>query len=47
MRAMHGAQLKEKKRSTDFMFMLCLNEKIDQLAMANSACWYCHALRRG
>ena len=28
------------------MYMLGLNETIDQLAMANSVCWYCHLLRR-
>ena len=32
-RAMHGVQLKDRKRSTNFMFMLGLNETIDQLAM--------------
>ena len=35
-----------KKTSTDFMFMLDFNETIDQLAMANSVCWYGHVLRR-
>ena len=45
-RAMCGVQLKDRKRSTDFMFMLALNETIDQLAMANSAHWYSHVLRR-
>ena len=45
-RAMCGAQLKERKRPTDLMFMLGLNEIIDQLAMANSVCWYGHVLRR-
>ena len=45
-RAICGAQLKDRKRSTDLMFMLGLKESIDQLAMANSACWYDHALRR-
>ena len=34
------------KRSTDFMFVLGLNETIDQLVMANSVCWYGHVLRR-
>ena len=28
------------------MFMLGFNEPKDQLAMANSACWCCHALKR-
>ena len=28
------------------MFMLGLNETIDQLAMANSVCWNGHVLRR-
>ena len=45
-RAMCGVQLKDRKRSTDFMFMLGLNEIIDQLAMANSVCWYGHVLRK-
>ena len=44
-RAMYGVQLKYRKRSKDLMFMLGLNETIDQLAMANSVCWYGHALR--
>ena len=45
-RAMCGVQLKDIKRSTDFMFMLGVKETIDQLAMANSAHWYGHVLRR-
>ena len=36
---------KTEKRSTDLMFMLGLNETIDQMAMANSARWYGHVLR--
>ena len=28
------------------MFMLGLSETTDQLAMANSVCWYGHVLRR-
>ena len=28
------------------MFMLGLNETIDQLAMANGVCWYGHVLRK-
>ena len=35
-RAMCRVQLKDRKRSIDFMFMLGLKETIDQLAMANS-----------
>ena len=42
MTAMCGVQLKDMKRSTGLMFMLGLNETIDQLAMANSVCWYGH-----
>ena len=34
------------KRYMDLMFMLRLNETIDQLAMANSVCWYGHVLKR-
>ena len=45
MRAMCGVQLKDRKRSTDLMFMLSLNETIDQLAMANSVRWYGDVLR--
>ena len=36
MRAMCGVQLKDRKRSTDLMFMLVLNEAIDQLSTASS-----------
>ena len=35
-RAMCGVQLKERKRSTNLMFILDMNETIDQLAIANS-----------
>ena len=45
-RAICGVQLKDRKRSMDFMFMLGLKETIDQLAMANSVHWYGHVLRR-
>ena len=44
--AICGVQLKNRTISTDFTFMLGLNEAIDQLAMANSVHWYGHALRR-
>ena len=47
MRAMCGVQLKERKKSTDLMPMLGLNETMDQLAMANSVRWYGHVFRRG
>ena len=41
-RAICGVQLKDKKRSINLMFMLGLNETIDQLAMANSPLpWSC------
>ena len=46
MRATCGVQLNDKKRSTELMFMLGLNETIDQLAMANSVHYYGHVLRR-
>ena len=36
MRAMCGVQLKDRKISMDFTFMLGLKETMDQLAMANS-----------
>ena len=45
-RAMCGVQLKDRKRSTDLMFMLGSKESIDQLTMANSVRWYGHVLRR-
>ena len=41
-RAMCGVQLKDRKSSTDLMFMQGLMETIDQLAMANSVHWYGH-----
>ena len=41
-----GVQLKDRKRSTDLMFMLGLNETMNQLAMANSVRWYGNVLRR-
>ena len=41
-----GVQLKDRKSSTDLMFMFCLNETKDQLAMANSVRWHDHVLRR-
>ena len=43
---MCGVQLKDRKISTDFMFMLGYSETIDQLAMANSVRWHGHVLRR-
>ena len=43
---MCGVQLEDRKRSADLMFMLDLNETIDQFAMANSVCWYGYVLRR-
>ena len=43
---MCGVQLKNRKISTDLMFMLSLDETIDLLAMANSVDWYGHVLRR-
>ena len=44
-RAMCGAQLKDRKRSTGLMLMLGLKETINQLAMANSVRWYGHVLK--
>ena len=41
-RAMCGAQLKNRTISMDLMFMLGLNDTIDELAMTNSVCWYGH-----
>ena len=34
------------KRSTDLMFMLGLNESMEQLDMANSVHWYGYVLRK-
>ena len=45
-RAICGLQLKDRKRSTDLMFMLGLIEAMDHLAMANSVRWYGHVLSR-
>ena len=45
MRAMCGVQRKDRKRSTELMFMLGLSENIDQLAMANSVRWHGYVLR--
>ena len=41
-----GVQIKDRKRSTNLMFMLSLNETIDQLAMTNSVRRYGHVLKR-
>ena len=43
-RSMCGVQLKHRKRSSDLMFMLGLNEIIDQLAMKNSVRWHGHGV---
>ena len=43
-RVMCGVQHKDRKRSINLM--LDLIKSIDQLAMANSVCWYGHVLRR-
>ena len=45
-RTMCGVRLKDRKRSTDLVFMLGLKETFDQLSMANSVRWYGHVLRR-
>ena len=45
-RAMCGALLKDIKRSKDFILMLCLNDAMDQLAIANSVRWYGHVFGR-
>ena len=46
LREMSGVQLKDRKRSKDFILMFGSNETIDNLAMANSVGWYGHVLRR-
>ena len=45
-KAMCGIHLKDRKRSTDMMFMLGMSKSIDELAIANSVRWYGHVLRR-
>ena len=45
MRAMCGEQLKGRKRVKHLMLMLCLNETINQMTIANSVHWYGHVLR--
>ena len=45
-RAICGVQFKNRKRSTDLMFMLGFNKTMDQLAMAINVLWYGHVLRR-
>ena len=45
-RTMCGVQLKDSKRSMNMMFMLRLNDTIDQLAIANSVRLFGHVLRR-
>ena len=45
-RAMSRLQLKDRKRSTDFMPMLGLNETIDQLTMGKRVHWHGHVWRR-
>ena len=44
---MCGVQLKDRKKYTDLMLMLKLNEFTDQLAMVNSVRWYGHVLSGG
>ena len=41
-KAMCGVHLKDRRRSTDLLFMPGLRETIDQLSMANSVHWYGH-----
>ena len=45
-RNMCGVKLINKKSTKDVMQMLDLNEAIDQLAKANSVCWYGNVLRK-
>ena len=45
-RAMCGVQLRDRKRSMHLMFVLGLMETMDQMAMANSVCWYGQVLMR-
>ena len=43
---MCGVQRKDRKISTDLMFMLGLNKTIDHSLMASSVRWYGHVLWR-
>ena len=45
-RSMCGVQLEGRKRTKDLILMVASNETIDHMAMANSAPWYRHMLRR-
>ena len=45
-RAMCGVHLKDRKRANDLMLMSGVSQTVNQLAMANSVCWYGHVLRR-
>ena len=45
-RAMCGVQIKDIKRYMDLVFMLGLNETVDQMAMANNFRWHENVLRR-
>ena len=39
-------QLKDRKIPKDYMFMSGMTETMDQLAMADSVCWYGNVLRK-
>ena len=45
-RNMCGMKLMDKKSTKDLMWMLDLNETLDQLAKASSVRWYGHVLRK-
>ena len=45
-RYMCGVKLMDKKSTKGLMQMLDLNETMEQLAKANSVCWYEHVLRK-
>ena len=46
MRKMCREQVTNRKRRKDLMLMSCLNETIDQLAVANSLHWHGDVLMR-
>ena len=46
MRAICGVQLKDIKIYTKLMFILGLNENLEQLSMVYNVHWYSHVLRR-
>ena len=42
-----GVQLTDRKMAKDLMLVMCVNDAVDQMAMAGSVRWCGHVLRRG